>query len=151
MVAGCTVGLFSFNWAEATCSSPSPLSPPLYFIQLFPADVPSDKKQSKWESLLFVSIALLSAAQSQMQGNGMPAGCQRESYSWKALSHSCCCSHGLKEGRECKEYGWGWTGRVLRMSWNKTARFRSLQNFNLIITHHWKAKIENNVSFYILS
>lgn len=31
----------------------------------------------------------LLTAQGQMQGNGASGGCQRQSYSWKALSHSC--------------------------------------------------------------
>lgn len=36
-------------------------------------------------------------------GQGVPGGC--DSYSWKDLSHSCSCGHGVREGRAADEHG----------------------------------------------
>lgn len=138
MVAGCSVVLFSFNRPEATCSSllPPSLSRPILFgsflltsPQMKPPYAPFITAVG--DSAVFISISLLPAAQGQMQGNGLPAGCQRESYSWKALSHSCCCCHDLKKGRGGREYGWDCTGWVFGMRWNKTARGETLELVSL--------------------
>lgn len=85
-----------------TCSPqlPLPLQQYIQFILLFPVDVSSDKTRLFEISFPLSCLCRSLSAQGQMQGIGAPGGCQRESYSWKALSHSCSCSHDLRKGGE---------------------------------------------------
>lgn len=112
-MAGCTLGPVSPQLSRGlTCCSQLPLSLPHYiqFI-LLPVVISLDKNRLS-EISLPMSCLCLSAftAQGQMQGNGAPGGCQRGSYSWKALSHFCSYSRDLR--RERRESMWSWLYRT---------------------------------------
>lgn len=93
-----------------SCSSQLPLSLPQYIHFILSFSVGLSSHNTRLFEILFalsclcLSHSLSPAAQGQMQGNGAPGGCQRESYSWKALSHPCSCSHDLRRrGRRGRE------------------------------------------------
>lgn len=101
-----------------TCCAQLPLSLPQYiqFI-LLPVDISLDKNRLTEISFPLSCLPLPAfTARGQMQGNGAPGGCQRGSYSWKALSHFCSYSHDLR--RQKRESMWTWlcgTGLLFRL------------------------------------
>lgn len=74
-----------------TCSSQLPPSLPQYhhFLPLLSCRHLVRYIPDYLKSHSHCVVSPLLTAQGQMQGNGASGGCQRQSYSWKALSHSC--------------------------------------------------------------
>lgn len=82
---------------QLSAASVSPKVHPVY--SSLSSSMSCQMKPGCLKSRYFVfSLSLYLTAQGQMWGNGAPGGCQRESYSWKALSHSCFCSHDWRRG-----------------------------------------------------
>lgn len=84
-----------------TCSSLLPLFLQQFtLLNPFSVNVSSDKTWL-FEILFSLSCLFHSHCPRPDARKWGPASCQRESYSWKALSHSCSCSHDLRRrGRE---------------------------------------------------
>lgn len=70
-----------------------------------------------------------------MQRNGAPGVCQRESYSWKAVSHSCFCSGDLRREGEIIDRA------VEEGDVCKTVRTLSLLRHQHVSFHHFVFKM----------